>query len=107
MTTSLTRCDDDESDDGAATGLLVLRADDPGEPALSRLFAALDERGFRRGHLVGPVLAVTAPRGDLQTLERYVEASGAGSRPSNADDALLDAMAPVERFAWDEGAETF
>jgi len=90
-----------------ATALLMLRTDDPGEPALSLLFAALDERGFRRGHLVGPVLAVTAPRGDLQTLERYVEESGTGSRPSDADAVLLDALEPVERFAWDEGAETF
>jgi hypothetical protein len=107
VTTSLTSCDDGGSDESTATGLLVLRTEHPGAAALDRLYAALDERGFRRGHLVGPVFSVTAPSGDLQMLERYVAASGTDSHPPGADTALLDALAPVERFAWDEGAETF
>lgn len=98
---------DEGPDDAAATALLVLTSGEPDAAALARLYAALDQRGFRRGHLVGPVLPVTATPGALQTLADYVDVVTSRRIPPDADGALVDALAPVQSFAWDEGAETF
>lgn len=104
---------ENEPSDGAeeSTGLLVLRDAGTGEPddrAVDRLCEILDARGFRRGHRVGLIIAVTGPTDWVRTLEQHVEACQLGERPSDADPGLLDAIdGVVDGFAWDEGAETF
>jgi hypothetical protein len=101
----LASCDDDQSP--ASAGLLVLHTSDPAEQELTRLYGALDARGFRRGHLVGTVLPVMASTNELSILADYVDAAASGRRPPEADTDLLDALALVNQFAWDEGAEIF
>lgn len=104
----MTRCDDDQPGDTAATALLVLRTSEPDASSLARLNAALDQRGFQRGHLVGPVLPVTASSDSLQSLADHVEVAAGRQRPADgdADTGLLEALVLVEHFAWDEGAES-
>ena len=55
----------------------------------------------------GSVLPVTASREALQRLADLVGAAGQPGHPADDDQALFTALAPVEQFAWDEGAETF